>query len=59
MPGEVRTRLIETIRSRLELGHAVLAELEAMETPAKESPVLNIQRARARRNEAANPMTQD
>jgi hypothetical protein len=59
MPGEVRARLIEAIRSRLELGHAVLAELEAMETPAKESPVVRIQRARARRNEEAKTLSQD
>lgn len=53
LPQAVRTRLIEAIRSRLEQGQAVLAELEAMETPEKRSPVQNIQRARAARNEAA------
>jgi uncharacterized protein YaiL (DUF2058 family) len=52
MPTAIRLRLIEAIRTRLDQGHAVLAELEAMETPAKESPVVRIQRARAKRLES-------
>lgn len=52
VPVAVRHRLIEAIRARLDQGHAVLAELEAMETPAKESPVVRIQRARAKKLEA-------
>jgi hypothetical protein len=51
IPTSVRLRLIEAIRARLESGHAVLAELEAMQDPVKESPVVRIQRARARRLE--------
>lgn len=52
MPEAVRIRLVEAIKARLEHGHAVLAELEAMQTTKPESPVVRIQRARARRREA-------
>jgi hypothetical protein len=51
MPVTVRTRLIEAIRARLESGHAVLAELEAMPDPPKHNPIRNIQKGRARRLE--------
>lgn len=52
MPRAVRDRLIEAIRGRLEAGHAVLAELEAMTDPVKKNPIEHIQRGRAKRLEA-------
>lgn len=57
MPGAVRVRLIEAIRLRLELGHAVLAELEAMTDPVKRNPIEHIQGARARRLEASKALS--
>jgi hypothetical protein len=56
MPGTVRVRLIEAIRLRLEQGHAVLAELEAMTDPVKRNPIEHIQGARARRLEASKAL---
>ena len=51
IPEAVRVRLIEAIKSRLDQGHAVLAELEAMEIPPRRNPIENIQKGRARRLE--------
>jgi hypothetical protein len=59
MPGAVRVRLIEAIRSRLEQGHVVLAELEAMQDPVRRNPIEHIQGARARRLEASKALSRN
>ena len=47
MPDHVRLILIDTIRNRLERGHAVLAELESMPDRPKRDPMTAINAAKA------------
>jgi hypothetical protein len=48
MPDHVRLILIDTIRNRLELGHAVLAELESMPDRPKGNGMTAINAAKAK-----------
>ena len=54
---EGRDRLIAALRSDLEQGQAILAELEAYEPPVKRNPMTHIHGAKARANEKADQLS--